>query len=434
MDWPVHQCANLYQVASSSTLVAVPYLYEDTLSERDLADIPKSDPVHASYAVMHVNPNRTIQQYVVESLSQLPVSDEGGRGLAPPASSNKGIYSMAIKYGDEKERVVKGSVQNDAIYKGNVNNPLAHELAGRVGPLPECGSIIYWPKLGTSIAAPTNTFRIPFSIEFEAPHLEKKVVLSGYVQPSSSSAAMERVSRRTQQNLQQKLETKFKTAAAARGVRLFRVTDPTTGHGAVLSLSPKGDLIDVEMMIAPSQKTEKTEKAEARFVCNPRSVDDVVGLAMALELAEAMDPTNETIKQTIGVVRNHAHALTETDGPVPISSQVNAAINVATNHLFAPVGETARVSEFVHKIVRGGPNTARQLANKLIEDIRKTRGSLILRDYRTGRVSRQIDDLILAVTQMRNSVQRTCPDSDEVAAYDRILADLLNLGKNPSSE
>lgn len=60
IDWPLHACKNLFEVSTPAGMVAVPYHYEDTLTDKDLSEIPLSDPIHSNYAVRYVNPNREV--------------------------------------------------------------------------------------------------------------------------------------------------------------------------------------------------------------------------------------------------------------------------------------------------------------------------------------------------------------------------------------
>jgi len=423
IDWPLHSCANTFQVGAPSTLVAVPYFYEDLLTERDLENVHTSDPINAAYSVMYVNTNRDVSQYIIEPVAQNAVSDDG-RGIRPPGKS----YELEIKYGNAAAVTkVKGSAQNDAIYRGNANNNVANELAGRTGPAEEDAVYVYWTKSAkvAPVAGPLGV-RVPFSIKWTA-DTGNSLKFDGYV-PITATAPATKANRRVQQHLQSKLETKFKSTA--RGAQVFRCTDPV-GNSAILTLSAdQRTLLDVEVVVRKDPLEPVAATPCPRFLCNTRDVSDVVGLVMALEKVSAdTRGKNARVEQVIGPVRNYAQAVVD-EVPRQVPSAVSAAVVNAVDIMFAQVGEPARVSEYVSKIVRGGPDAARQLALALTADIIKTRDSSVLRDYRVGRVSRQVDDLMLAVLQMRNAIEQSCSDSPDIKIYDEVIA-ILQRAKNP---
>lgn len=430
IDWPIHACKNTYQVNTPNTLVAVPYFYEDTMSERDLENVSLSDPINSTYSIMYVNTNRDVQQWTVDPVAENEVSDDG-RGLKPSGKS----YEMEIKYGNAEKRTLKSSAQNDAIYRGNVNNVIANELSGRLGPSKEDAAYVYWPRLGTKHIQTTGPqglgVRVPFSIKWTADN-GNSLSFEGYIPVSKS---VPKTARRVQQHLQSKLESKFKNAASSRGARVFRCTD-VAGNSAILTTSEdQRTLMDVEVVVRKEPLTP-SPRTISRFICNPRDVSEVVGLTMALEKAIAdASPAAKNAERVLGPVRNYAHSISSPDEETvsekrQIPNAVNAAVVSAVDTLFTQVGEPQRVNEYLSKIVRGGPAVARQLATALSAEITKLRDASVLRDYRVGRLSRQIDDLILAVLQMRNSIEQACAESVDIALYNDVL-EILQSAKNP---
>lgn len=397
------------------------------MSERDLENIPLSDPINASYSIMYVNSNRNVEQWTLEPVAENDVSEDG-RGLKPAGKS----YEVQVKYGNAEKRTIKASARDDAIYRGNINNAIANELSGRTGPTAEDATFVYWPRLGAKLIQTSGPLgvRVPFSIKWLADN-GNTLSFEGYLPVSKAL----KTARRVQQHLQSKLESKFKNVAASRGARVFRCTD-AKGNSAILTTSEdQRTLMDVEVVVRKEPLAAETTRTISRFICNPRDVSEVVGLTMALEKAIADSAaTSKSVERLIGPVRNYAHSISspeeETTEKRQVPNAVNAAVVCAVDTLFAQVGEPSRVNDYVSKIVRGGPAVARQLAQALSAEIIKARDASVLRDYRVGRISRQVDDLILAVLQVRNAVQQACAESVDIALYDEVI-EILQLAKNP---
>lgn len=430
IDWPLHACANLFQVSTQNTLVAVPYFYEDTLTEKELSEIPISDPIHSNYSVMHVNPNRDVKQWTIDSVATDPISEEG-RGIKPPTSLGK-TFSMNIRFGDSHTHTVQGSIPNNCIYRGNLNNAIAHELSGRVGPAKENAVHIFWSKMDDPISGGEGKRKIPFHIEFSTSKSDP-ISFKGFIAKPQKQV---QPARRVQQHLQSKLETKFKSPSTARGLHVYRCTDDKK-NSVLMTLSHAGALVDVEVVLRKEPETEKMATTITRFRCNPRDLESMVGMTMALEKAVAEGEKVETL----GVVRNYTQALLDNPEEVKkVPNDVNAAVGVSLDGRFAQISEPARQLDYLSKIVRArdAPKMAETLADELISEIRAARsGSGILnnkytRDAIVGRISKKIDDLMAAINQQMANIKRAAPGSIDVKMYKIIVEKLQEEGKSPN--
>jgi hypothetical protein len=96
----------------------------------------------------------------------------------------------------------------------------------------------------------------------------------------------------------------------------------------------------------------------AEFTCDPLSLDEVVGLSMALEYVlsgeSAADDAHHraALEHAAGTIQEYAHAMLDNDGraPAEVPSEVSTAIGFALDALYEPVGVAFGVDKYTTKL------------------------------------------------------------------------------------
>jgi len=283
LDWRAHSCPNVHETKNISAGLAVPYYYEDMLTQEELSDVPINDPIFQSYQVLCCNANRTIQQDVVPSLIEFNAKSKDdetpiARGKNPEAWNGIKDYTLRIVIGGKTYDIV-GQIPRDMIYKENATNEKARAISGggadfkdRVKNIFKGGarrafrhaetSFIFWPSTQKVI----NSFiEVDFAGDIEVWLLIKKStgaeekisnVIAGYDLPSPGRNDVSAAARKVQQMFRSQIELKFQGIddVSTKNLYVRRYSD-FEGNGIVLTfqITPgtrKGaQLVDLEYVV-----------------------------------------------------------------------------------------------------------------------------------------------------------------------------------------
>lgn len=342
LDWRAHSCPNVHETKNISAGVAVPYFYEDMLTQEELSEVPIDDPIFQSYQVLGCNANRTMQQYIIPSLVEMYAKSKDdetpvARGKNPEQLKGASNYALRIKVGGSTYDVI-GQIPTDMIYKENVNNEKARAISGgganfkeRAKNLFKGGirrairhaetSYIFWPPthrvtekyITADLAGDIDVWLIVKDTTGKEQVIS--YVSAGYELPMPGKSDVSAAARKVQQMFRSQLELKFKGSDLSTKNLYVRRYSDFEGNGVILTFeitpgSRKGaQLVDLEYVVnagrvksfteSPSKPTfgentqtllkgldtpdESESLIQSKYACNVRDFEEMVGLSMAID-------------------------------------------------------------------------------------------------------------------------------------------------------
>jgi hypothetical protein len=494
MDWASHACTNAYASSGSRVMkqIAAPYFYEDLLPREITSEFDARNPVFQSFAMVHYGADMQVSTRIQPALIGLDAvgfaasGDTLGRGSAPGSlllGRSKSFFVSVNLLNEDNDNVtqsvaVKGTLPYNMIFKENNQNPTARRLAGfAVGTdstsqklktifqgarsrfSKSTTSLLFWPdpvelaRVSQRTFFPlTGTLNVVLQVENQRPlNIRSAYDLTSTIDDS-------RLGKSLKKHFEARLQAKFPGKDA--GIKNMHVRHAYANDGTRVVLVfaiPQGvrdraRLVDIEYM-APDQLFDSSaslsssgdgqEDMESKigFKCDPRDVDHMTGLTMAIGLAlqpEHLKTTDETtlknLQNQAGVIRNYTRGLlelkTKGEGPperVPI--EVNTAIYTIVNALYdndslAHIAGQMQQKKYLDKITRGGPAAARVLANTLrkrMESARSATGGIkkAVSQLTKMRTRRDLNDLDAAITQASRQAGLTQETRDAYAAVQR---------------
>lgn len=385
-DWVAHDCPNTVNVSNPKMGYAVPYYFEDYLTQEEISKIPLNDPIFQSYSIQCAEPNRNITNFIVPpTVDGYAVSKEDTGPIARgrnPVGSRVGAFMLKIAIG-QKNYEISGTAPLDMIFKENTANPKAQAISGGGGikNVLKGGlrrllshkedSYVFWPKtesvIGKNIVVPLRgDVVIELLVSSNIVGSEWKTVdfvAAGYTLPRAGTNEVSKAARKIQQMFRTQIEMKFKgTPVSTKNLYVRRYTD-YKGNGIVLTFQVGGGeemarLVDIEFtapvlgiesMSYDSDNSDDFVKpppydvTQSRFTCDPRNLNDIVGLCMAIELNMALQPDGfdpKQVEHAATVVKNYAYELQKNPKVATgrVSNEVQSAIAVSLNALYEPVG------------------------------------------------------------------------------------------------
>jgi hypothetical protein len=464
IDWAAHACPNAVQVDKVGALVAVPYYFEDVAPLEALADLPSTSPVYQSYLLSHKGTDDKRTQWtqgplVIGANAVMNPSGSLGRGSEPPAELMDQNFAITIWQGDKVVALAGGSFSYNTIYIGSTN-----EKANRIARLSRfdkhTGSILFWPdpkslknaefdregQISVKLAVGKGNVALISELDFE-------------YGPFKDAGLFGRLGKALTKNFQLRLKAKL-GASKESGIKYMqsvRATSRTTGEQVNLTFSVmpgrgKIQLQDVEFLIPTDTIQRKLEArsgggvdtskfppdisfdekeiigaAAAPFYCDPRNVDHMNGLVMALELLnvqsahligeEAARATDATLQNAAGIIRKHTRAMNDkaiaaADEEVPM--EVNAAVYTAVNALneLQEIGVLGfggdRRRNYLEKLLNASnaEGLVEQAAQKLLARMQKARVSKpkFVATARKSAIKKEINDWRSAIAVYQKKV------------------------------
>lgn len=373
IGWSVHQC-NVIDVLEPNMTAFTPFIGEEDHEEVD-------ESIYQAYVLRYVDPKGSIQQRLVGGMASFePRGPKLGRGpdkidsMVRDASYRIVLELYRDAFVEEKQILTIDdgtmTIGDDSIWAG------APGMAGRLARnnlvrtfMNTGNSYVLWPNPGRIQAAIAKQgLNVPVtggSIKLTA-FVEGMQVSSihGIYRFDHGNQFFKRTLRRLNP-FQTEFKHKFKRGqmsdAALQNLEAIRATD-NEGTAAQLTFeitrSRDGKqaltarLLDIEMQvplrtvndiviqnITPTTETKSDNISEkTNFLCNPRDLDHVTGLVMAMEDKMAAGELHGAlIQQQFDVISSYRETM-EKDGSVALTPKVNAAIQGATQSLWQLVG------------------------------------------------------------------------------------------------
>ncbi len=382
VDWLEHECPNAKMMSTPNKIVAKPYFYEDHAPEEVLAEV-EADPkniLNQAYVFGYCGADM-VTQMRFESLSERarPYSVERtkrggdiGRGSKPSDDLIGRTYTITVTGQDGNGIEAKGYVGVNSIWKGNTQNSRANKIASLfAGGSKNTGSIVLWPDskqfTGERMFANQGDMTVRLDIfRKEAVSVEFELLK---LKPYNW---FERAGRGVAKYFEARLRAKFDASKNKEAnIKNMQLVQARTSSGMQVNLTflvlPRQEgmveLVDVEFLVPVNQLKEYTSKTptetlkgldletaiptttdRADFRCDPRDVNQMVGLTMALELLLATPDVEadqlKTIQNAAGIIRKHTRTLLvpPKEGAAAIAAQevpmeVNTAVYTAVNFL-----------------------------------------------------------------------------------------------------
>lgn len=421
IDWPLHNCPNVQHVQGALKPMLEPYYYQDMVSAVDAETLAISDPAFQSRAYLFTHENRNVAYYTTTLVEGIAVSENGRmpmvRGAKPPTTMLMDEYQLAILV-DGQNYSVRGVIPHDMIYAENQGNPKAKAIAGFGATFGEKvqglrrrlyakeGSYIFWP--GPDNVAKAKIPALPLdgdiTVDLQLSHNKQWTTVAnvhaGYELYAKGDGFWKNAGRATKKVFTQSLQLKFGKDVDVKQLQVLSYAD-TKGNGVLLTFSVdnrSARLVDIEYMTPKLEADKVTIESESafavedRFICNARDLNDVVGLAMALETHLALRPllgqeVDKQLERYCGIIKNHAYDLQEAHGAsgAQPSPQVSVAIAAAMDALYTDIGASAALWK---KRVDGSVSTFQQQVEAVISKMAAVRAKSNAAIGKTGVINK----------------------------------------------
>ena len=335
MDWLKHDCPNVVHVDHVDAQVMVPYYYEDRLPVATVEKLNVQDPVFAAYSIVHHGTNQVVSHRIQEPLLYNLIGAAEEQQQEMPKEDVK--YTVTITTEDGQKHVISGSSLKDVVLAANKHNTTAAKLAAAE---PVEGAL-YWKPIAKEIRVPlAGALDFTFQMEGKEP-----ISIGGLY--NIQAEELPALSKEVKKAMDQQLRLKFKTADPT-AFRVLQVGDAAGNRVAVaFKLDQKKDtatLADVEFLAAPDSFLENPHKENQMqsvdFECNPRKVEDLVGLTMTLERHIQMNASflgeqaKVRLETVAGVIHKHTRAIL--DGKRSVNDDIPAEVDTA---IYTAMGE-----------------------------------------------------------------------------------------------
>lgn len=305
MGWEAHDCANALNVDHiESASVFVPYHFEDTLSLEAQEKLAATDPVRQTYSMQEVCDDMTIRSRIQGALidEECPRVMQANHLVRGSGYADSGTYTIQVG----THFKIAGSMPRDMIFPDNKLNARAKTLGG--GRIQAATSrwarsaesaepqtfvdtrdtLIFWP--GTE-----RVYAEKADLPLEG-LLHVKLATSGNVVKELSGHydflhETRKPSEAVRKNMNAQMEPRIASVLdSTKDLRTIQCTDSQGNRAVVTALigEDSARLVDVEFL-APAATLNKEqdrtfEYTERRMECDPEDINQLVGLAMGLEL------------------------------------------------------------------------------------------------------------------------------------------------------
>lgn len=451
-DVGLHICDNQLEVQQplNKRILAVPYFYEDTMSDKDISTLEVTDPVFQAYSLRYAAPNQVVQQCIIPPLIQANAISKNGtapvsRGAEPPkwftdTVSTFGIRLTTYSAGSAKDgRSVfwEGLVPRDLIYAKNQNNATARKLGGFTVRGLGAGQkhIIFWPPAMDSL---TCDLRSEINVDLFLGRTGEDVwrenpdvfIHTGVAMDAMSSKnRLAALGRRAREAFSIPLRIKFGSKQNIEGYKVLRFGD-VENDGVHLTFemipgSKQMRLVDVELlvelgklqqMLAPVMSSsseigddvshDKPKILEQRYHCNPSNFNHVAGLVMSLNQTLSVhgqtpaltDEDEHRLRDCCSIITKYAHEMDENNGVSPykvVPVHVQSAINTAMDIQYPLIGVQLNVDYWNRKMLGSYGKVAREI-NKVIQRMETAR-----KDAIDGNVGQRTKAKVIRSTTLR---------------------------------
>jgi hypothetical protein len=336
VDWVTHACPNVTTVGDT---VFVEQMEPDELEAIE-AKLAPDDPLRQSWLIVRNNGDRTVSQRLVPG--QLAVGD-------PVTWKQRALDMGKGEKPDDRTKDINVSVTVTLTSEGGMSTPSYMSGNYTVSDRAQTSAIHWRDKLlltfpMKSTDSPMRGSKGKLEVSFFAGNNTSEPV-SNMSGPFDVTGATKRGMLR--RNLAKLTNVRARSRGYAKGSDLGRVTAVTASYGGVtvvvhLQLSggkeaPMVEVIGVDVSVDQTTlknlvervsgfATQSEIKSELR--CDPRSVAQMVGLAMALELKHARGEIapESALDHAAARIRTHARALMEGKAPPEVPVEVETAI------------------------------------------------------------------------------------------------------------
>lgn len=346
---------------------ARPYFYEDCLTQEEINNLPINSPAFDAYSIISYDGNRLVRQWfqppIVEPVGLPAFAEDFSKGKAVKYSrgvkmETKNVsYDLYVYIGENETPItLQGGIVRDMIYDKNPDKNVA-ELS-RLGRQKNESKYVFWPH--EAIDKLNIEVDLEFSI-YVSLRLGLETEVSAYV---SAGVKLDRMkestagtwSRNFLSNFKTQLKSKFKNRKTSIDNLVLRHYKDPVGNAILLtfdmSTGSKPRLVDIEFEVPTAALrgiNESAVDAEYEplelvhyFKCDPKDVDSVVALCMAIDKGLVTLPKNNpnlsALEKCAPVVKQHAHQLQDSVARGEemdfVSNEVCSSIQAATDILF----------------------------------------------------------------------------------------------------
>jgi len=399
IDWPIHDCPNVQRVNGAIKPMLEPYHYEDLLTAAELDELEINHPIFQSKAYLFANDNGTMAYYQTEPVEGNAVSENGRmpqmRGAEPPIDFMSKPYVLRVTLNNDSSIDYKGRTPTDMIYKGNKTNERAQALAGFGTTFKEKvqglrrrlyakeASFIFWPNMKSldnkTINASTKILAGDVTVELWIEGVKHAQLNAGYELQPKADGFWKNAGRAVKKAFSQQMQLKF-PGEDVKQLQVLSYAD-SDGNGVLLTFSVDGlvaTLVDIEFMTSTKLRPIETalnefvgEHITERFICNARDINDVIGLAIALDTHLALRPlesaaAHKQMETYSGIIKNHAYALEQQE---PAASNPSPQLHVAISAAMDMLASSPTIGSSVaywRKKADGTPETFEPLLDAII--------------------------------------------------------------------
>jgi hypothetical protein len=392
IDRALHACNNEIDVAAPLTErgFAVPYYYEDFLSQEEINTLDVRDPVFNAYSVRNAAPNRIVTQTIVVPLVGQNFTAESRDGVLPTTRGAEptddlrvgGKYVIRVVGGEDRTRFTDwtGDIPKDMIFTKNNENKKARDLAGKTFFRQKPASyFIFWPHTSSMKNPVSCSTSQDLNIQLfiakqdgsypDIPDADLHCGFNAYDLNRdrlgvSVTKAMNARLRKKFANEQQSVENLHVRRYGIDGEKGVLITFEKLGKNSSVRI------IDIEFIIAKRslqqqkqnsqepQEEPQEEPEEAipvigapmvvsmQYKCDPRNFQDVSALVMSightLSTSVTLDQQKESaLRQCEAVLTKYAHEMEENNGESPhkfVPTHVQSAIGSALDLTYEQIG------------------------------------------------------------------------------------------------
>jgi hypothetical protein len=380
IDWVMHQCSNVIESSDADLVQAVPYYYEDMLTQEELEELPVDSPVFQSHTSLFSNVNGQKREYDIPAIVAnehkkevvaLSKDNEAplATGAAPSAKWKNGAdYDLDIRFGGARHKEA-GRIPDDMIFPSNNNNRTAKEISGATASSffkggfvrffrKATGVYIFWRTLSDAVVVPRSGSG---SIALVVNGKDVKKLKFGYDLPPPGKSDVADIARWVKKTFSRNLALKFRDGPYSDMVKymVVRRFEGTDGTGVLMTFLNQAEprLIDVEFVANKvlvdsgsypeyhrAEKEASWIKSDMNF--NSRNFSHVVALGM--RLADVLATTSLTAKEAeplqdcAAILRRYEGEMERNGGhpPKSIDSDVEYAISKALQISYVPIEKT----------------------------------------------------------------------------------------------
>lgn len=325
IDWPAHDCANVFDVDGTiqSQVIAMPYHFEDCMSEAQLDSIPATDAARQQILMRQVDDNLVAHSRLHKSLAQQIENGPFAQSAAPvrgTCPAQEGSYQLSLDVDGQECANVSGDLRRNTIYATNEINAVARKLGGGVvqaqsnrwtkpvsSNLSEHAAesystlhqnaTIYWPNqhaLSESSIPLQGEMRAQLSVQGAMPRTICADYNFSYWEPAGDAV---------QQHMTRKLQQKLGETNLPSNIASIRACAPN-GDAIIITAQVDHDqahVLDVEYIVPEhGAGNEWTNVQTQKYDPDPNDTAQMVGLAMAMQVAahenDHLMPLAETIR------------------------------------------------------------------------------------------------------------------------------------------